>query len=94
MAVFVAGQIVASAVPSVSVDNALKPGSYRFQLVVVDDSGNASAPAMLGVTVRDPSPPPPPPPPGPVRIDPNIFRLQPIKVLNPTTPPIIPKIIR
>jgi hypothetical protein len=92
MPVFVAGQTVGSAAPTVTVDNALKAGSYRFQLVVLDDSGNASAPALLLVTVREPSPPPPPPS---FRLDPNIFRTQPGRVVNPVTPPIIPtKIIR
>jgi hypothetical protein len=33
--------------------NPLKPGTYRFQLIVVDDSGNESAPTMVNVVVRD-----------------------------------------
>ena len=33
------------------VENPLKPGRYRFSLVVVDDSDNESAPFELAVTV-------------------------------------------
>lgn len=41
------------------VENPFAPGSYRFQLVVVDDAGNESVPAVIAVevrarTVRDP----------------------------------------
>jgi hypothetical protein len=43
--------------PTVPVDvtqtDALPLGANRFQLVVVDDSGNESAPAVLDVIVRD-----------------------------------------
>jgi hypothetical protein len=35
----------------VVVENPLKPGRYRFSLVVVDDSNNESAPFELAVTV-------------------------------------------
>lgn len=31
----------------------LKPGRHRFRLVVIDDSGNASAPDEVSVIVRD-----------------------------------------
>lgn len=43
--------------PLVTVDidpaNPLPPGKYRFQLVVIDDSNNESAPAVLDVIVAD-----------------------------------------
>jgi hypothetical protein len=43
--------------PLVSVDmpkdNPLAAGKYRFQLVVVDDSGNESDPAFIDVIVKD-----------------------------------------
>ena len=34
-------------------NNPLRPGVYRFQLVVIDDSENASEPAFVEVLVRD-----------------------------------------
>jgi hypothetical protein len=34
-------------------NNPLPPGVYRFQLVVIDDSENASEPAFVEVLVRD-----------------------------------------
>jgi hypothetical protein len=71
MAAFVPGQEIRSDAPIMVVDAGLKPGTYRFQLVVVDDSGNASAPAFLSMTVQAAAPPPPPPS-GP-RFDPRIF---------------------
>ena len=40
-----------SRTPEVLVENPLKPGRYRFSLVVVDDSDNESAPFELAVTV-------------------------------------------
>jgi len=35
----------------IPVDKTLKPGVYTFQLVVVDQSGNASKPAQVKVAV-------------------------------------------
>jgi len=61
MPVLTPGQPFASASPALLVENRLAPGSYRFELVVVDDSDNASVPAQLLVTVLNPPPPPPPP---------------------------------
>jgi hypothetical protein len=52
MAILATGRTVASAQPTLLVENRLEPGSYRFQLVCVDDAGNASAPALLTVTVQ------------------------------------------
>lgn len=51
MVQFVANEPHRSKVPQVVVENPLKPGKYRFSLVVVDDSRNASEPAELVVTV-------------------------------------------
>jgi hypothetical protein len=42
--------------PSVVVENAFGPGRHVFQLVVIDDSGNASAPVDLVVSVSKPTP--------------------------------------
>jgi len=83
MAVFVPGQEIRSDSPTMVVDSGLKPGTYRFQLVVVDDSGNVSAPAFLSMTVQDSAPPPPPP----TRLDPRIFTniLKTGGILNPKT---------
>lgn len=57
MAEFKIGEKVETEKPQVEVTidprNPLKPGTYRFQLVVVDDSGNESAPAFVNVIVRD-----------------------------------------
>jgi hypothetical protein len=48
---FVTDKPVRSKAPEVVVENPLKPGSYRFSLVVVDDSDNESAPFELAVSV-------------------------------------------
>jgi len=37
--------------PQITVENPLKPGSYRFSLVVLDEAQNESQPAELTVTV-------------------------------------------
>ena len=52
MAILATGRPVASAQPTLLVENRLEPGSYRFQLVCVDDAGNVSEPAQITVTVR------------------------------------------
>jgi hypothetical protein len=52
MAILATGRPVASAQPTLLVENAFQPGSYRFQLVCVDDAGNVSEPAQITVTVR------------------------------------------
>ena len=46
-----AGRPFSSRTPSVKVENRLAPGSYRFQLVVIDNAGNKSAPAHITVKV-------------------------------------------
>ena len=57
MAIFVPGQAVSTPDPTVQVDvtaqSQLRPGKHRFQLVVTDDSGNVSEPAVVEVIVRD-----------------------------------------
>jgi hypothetical protein len=57
MAVFVPGQAVQTQDPSIEVTvspaSPLPPGKHRFQLVVVDDSGNQSTPAEAEVIVVD-----------------------------------------
>ena len=57
MATFVPGQPVVTAEPTVQVTVSptapLAPGRHRFQLVVVDDSGNQSEPAVAEVIVID-----------------------------------------
>ena len=40
--------------PVVVVDADLPPGRHRFQLVVEDQAGNASAPDVVEVTVQQP----------------------------------------
>ncbi len=57
MATFVPGQPVVTAEPTVQVTVSptapLAPGRHRFQLVVVDDSGNQSEPSVAEVIVID-----------------------------------------
>jgi hypothetical protein len=54
---FKIGEKIETAEPRIEVTidpaNPLRPGTYRFQLVVVDDSGNESDPAFVNVVVRD-----------------------------------------
>ncbi len=51
MPVLTAGTALRSRVPTVTVENKLDAGSWRFRLTVVDDAGNESDPAELVVTV-------------------------------------------
>ena len=80
MPVLVPGAVTRSRKPTLLVENKLDPGSWRFRLTVVDDSGLESAPAELVVRVLEPPRQPPiglvtrpesvvspPPPPRPVR---------------------------
>jgi hypothetical protein len=57
MAKFIANSPINTKDPTIPVDvtaaDALPLGANRFQLVVVDDSGNESAPTILDVIVRD-----------------------------------------
>lgn len=74
MARFVIGQPVTTDTPQVLVDAGLKAGRHRFQLVVVDGSGNASKPAEVVVQV------------GQVVIDPVSPRLPPVTPVRPRRP--------
>ena len=65
MTKLVAGKPFRSRSPTLVVDNKLGIGSYKFQLVVVDDEGNLSASHELVVTVRPVVTPPRPTPPTP-----------------------------
>lgn len=51
MAQFEPNVPVVTDVPRVIVDAGLKPGDHRFRLVVYDDEGNASQPAVFTVRV-------------------------------------------
>lgn len=57
MAKFVPGQEIKTDTSSIEVTidpaNPLPPGRHRFQLIVEDDSGNVSEPAMVDVVVID-----------------------------------------
>ena len=57
MATFVPGQDVRTQDPTVEVtispQTPLPPGRHRFQLVVIDDAGNQSEPAVAEVIVID-----------------------------------------
>ena len=44
-------QTLRSREPQIKVENPLKPGRYRFSLVVVDTAANESKPAEITVTV-------------------------------------------
>ncbi len=60
MAVFKIGEPVTTEESFVDVESTadapLLPGSYVFELVVVDDAGNQSPPARATVTITDPGP--------------------------------------
>lgn len=51
MARFAPNQTVTTRTPTVSVDAGLPAGTHIFQLVVVDDAGNRSAPARFTVEI-------------------------------------------
>ena len=53
MARFVIGQPITTTVPIIDVDPGLPVGSHRFRLIVLDDSGNRSAPDEVDVIVAD-----------------------------------------
>lgn len=52
MPVLAQSRTVSTDVPTLLVENRFAPGLYRFDLVVVDDSGNESLPARIVVEVR------------------------------------------
>ena len=53
MAQFVIGTPIETADPTIQVDNPLPAGKHRFQLIVVEDQGNRSAPSIFEVIVKD-----------------------------------------
>jgi hypothetical protein len=83
MPVLVQGRPLVQREPALVVENRLAAGRWRFRLVVVDDAGNASAPADLVVTVaRDGSADPAPR--GPTR--PVLDVPPPVRPVAPPTP--------
>lgn len=52
MVSFIPGETIRSRDPSIEVD-ALDPGYWRFELVVIDDQKRQSAPAILRVEVQE-----------------------------------------
>jgi hypothetical protein len=54
MSAFTPGQTVVTKEPVVAVDAGLGPGFLRFQLVVVNERGVASLPAVLTVEIPKP----------------------------------------
>ncbi len=76
------GKAFSSSQPTVVVENALASGAHVFQLVVVDDSGNASAPVQLVVNVSKPAPKSEPTPTPPTRV-PDPESLRPVDTINP-----------
>jgi hypothetical protein len=56
MAVFRPGVPVTTTKPEVIVDAGLRPGTYRFQLVVVDRAGRMSQPDVVTVVIGNRGP--------------------------------------
>jgi hypothetical protein len=59
MPVFTLNQPIETATSTVAVENQLAPGVHTFQLVVVDNDGNLSLPALARMVVLQEGPPPP-----------------------------------
>lgn len=59
MTTLVPGKISRSRTPTLTVDNPLAAGRWRFRLTVIDNDKNESAPVELIVTVREPRVVPP-----------------------------------
>ncbi len=57
--VFTVGRAVETRETEITVAGGLQPGTYTFQLVVEDNSGNVSAPATVKVSIEVPGRPPP-----------------------------------
>jgi hypothetical protein len=57
MANFTIGTKITTTEPTVSVDvtptSAIPPGVHHFQLIVIDDAGNASDPATAQIVIKD-----------------------------------------
>ncbi|TGX53696.1 hypothetical protein E5A73_12835 [Sphingomonas gei] len=77
------GKTFSTSQPSVVVENALDPGRHVFELVVIDDSGNASAPVSLVVSVEKPATKPNPTETPPTRA-PDPESLRSFDALSPT----------
>lgn len=54
MAAFKPGQTIVTEEPVIVVDGGLEPGTLRFQLVVVNERGVESLPAVLTVEISKP----------------------------------------
>ena len=52
MARFAVGQAIRSVEPTIVVDAGLPAGAHRFQLEVIDSTGQRSAPAVAVVTIQ------------------------------------------
>jgi hypothetical protein len=52
MPVLEPGRTVATREPTLRVENAFAPGSYRFRLTVLDEARNESAPVELTICVQ------------------------------------------
>lgn len=88
MPVLTPGKPIEQAGPRLLIENRLKPGRYRFQLVVTDTAGLESAPAELVVTVNEPAPAPTPPIRDPIR---PVLRPD---IVEPVIRPLNPRIVR
>ena len=53
MTSFAVGKPVVTRMPTIEVDAGLKPGNHRFQLEVVDNSGNRSRPVQASVLITE-----------------------------------------
>lgn len=53
MIVFHPNRPITTTRSEVEVDAGLRPGRYRFRLVVIDDEGNKSLPSEQIITIRD-----------------------------------------
>lgn len=82
MVTFSPGKTFSSPQPTVVVENALDLGRHIFQLVVVDDSGNASASVSLVVSVEKPATKPNPTETPPTRA-PDPVSLRTVETINP-----------
>ena len=82
MAQFSFGQTVPTPQPTITVENHLDPGAYRFRLVVIDNDHNPSAPTELIVRIVQTAPPPV----TPTTLPPHITIIPPVVVPHPTPP--------
>jgi len=73
------GTSVTTREPTITVDGGLAAGTYTFRLVVIDSSGNKSAPAEVKITVKRP-----------LVFDPTRPPLEPIQPVQPPFVPIQP----